>query len=87
LHKGRRGRKANDYVVFFRATLRGNFPYYGGLGVESRDVGVAMSLLGAIGVVLQAAIYPMLNDRYGTIKICRSALVIFPVVYLLAPFP
>ena len=52
-----------------------------------RDVGFAMSLLGAIGVILQLIIYPMLQDRFGTVKIWRTALFIFPIVYLLAPFP
>lgn len=66
-----------------------NLPFHfdGGLGMQPRDVGFAMSLLGAIGLVLQTAIYPMLNDRYGTVKIWRYALFAFPVVYVLAPFP
>ena len=46
-----------------------------------------MSLLGAIGVGLQMAIYPMLNDRYGALKIWRAALFVFPLVYVVAPFP
>ncbi|MCJ1306306.1 hypothetical protein MMC08_009126, partial [Hypocenomyce scalaris] len=48
--------------------------FNGGLGMQPRDVGFAMSILGAIGVVLQMAIYPMFNDRFGTIKIWRGAL-------------
>lgn len=52
-----------------------------------RDVGFAMSLLGAIGVLLQLVIYPRLQDRLGTVRIWRTALFIFPLVYLLAPYP
>jgi len=52
-----------------------------------REVGIAISLLGGIGVVLQLVVYPMLQDRFGTVRIWRTALLIFPVVYLLAPFP
>lgn len=63
------------------------FRFIGGLGLRPLDVGVSMSFLGAIGVVLQAMVYPSLNDRYGTIKIWRYALCIFPIVYLIAPFP
>jgi hypothetical protein len=59
----------------------------GGLGMKPREVGFAMSILGAIGVTLQLVIYPMLNDRFGTIKIWQGALFIFPIVYTLAPFP
>ena len=62
------------------------FRFNGGVGMHPLDVGFAMSLLGAIGVVLQAAIYPMLNDRYGTVQIWRYALFVFPVVYVIAPF-
>lgn len=70
-------------------TKRRSFPIFfnGGLGMLPRDVGVAMSLLGAIGVLAQLFIYPLLQDRFGTIKIWRKALLIFPLVYLLAPFP
>ena len=63
------------------------FQFNGGLGLRPRDVGFAMSLLGVIGVVLQAAVYPALNDHYGTVRIWRSAVFVFPIVYLLAPFP
>ena len=55
--------------------------------MQPREVGFAMSTLGAIGVTLQLVIYPMLNDRFGTIRIWRAALFVFPVAYALAPFP
>ena len=61
--------------------------FNGGLGMLPRDVGFAMALLGAIGVVLQLVVYPILQDRFGTVRIWRSALLVFPIVYLIAPFP
>ncbi|KUJ14606.1 MFS general substrate transporter [Mollisia scopiformis] len=63
------------------------FLFSGGLGMQPRDVGFAMSTLGAVGVVLQLVIYPKLNDRFGTVNIWRSALYVFPMAYALAPFP
>ncbi|KAL5326247.1 hypothetical protein ACEPPN_007385 [Leptodophora sp. 'Broadleaf-Isolate-01'] len=63
------------------------FHFTGGLGMQPREVGFAMSTVGAVGVTLQLVIYPLLNDRFGTINIWRSALFVFPVAYLLAPFP
>jgi len=63
------------------------FLFNGGLGMRPRDVGFAMALLGAIGVVLQLGVYPVLQDRFSTVRIWRSALLVFPVVYLIAPFP
>lgn len=63
------------------------FQFSGGLGMQPREVGFAMSILGAIGVALQLVVYPMLNDHFGTIKIWQGALFVFPIVYTLAPFP
>lgn len=63
------------------------FRFGGGLSMQPREVGFAMSTLGAIGVTMQLVIYPMLNDRYGTIRIWRSALYVFPIAYALAPLP
>ncbi|KAJ7202174.1 major facilitator superfamily domain-containing protein [Mycena rebaudengoi] len=81
------------WAIFLQAPIGSSsdthlpFRFTGGLGMRPRDVGFALSLLGAIGVVLQAAVYPLLNDRYGTITTWRVALFVFPVVYLLAPYP
>ncbi|ORY18286.1 major facilitator superfamily domain-containing protein [Clohesyomyces aquaticus] len=61
--------------------------FTGGLGMLPRDVGFALSLLGAVSMALQLGVYPMLQDRFGTIKIWRTALFVFPAVYILAPFP
>lgn len=55
--------------------------------MHPREVGYAMSILGAVGVALQLVIYPILNDRFGTIRIWQGAMFIFPIVYTLAPFP
>jgi MFS family permease len=63
------------------------FQFSGGLGMQPREVGLAMSTLGVIGVILQLVVYPMLNDRFGTVKVWQGALFVFPVVYALAPFP
>ena len=61
--------------------------FNGGLGMQPREVGFAMSALGVLGVTLQLVVYPMLNDRFGTITIWQGALFVFPIVYTLAPFP
>ena len=63
------------------------FNFTGGLGMHPREVGFAMSALGVIGVTLQLVVYPMLNDRFGTVKIWQATLFIFPIVYILAPYP
>jgi len=90
---GHLGTFTNLWAIFLSAPIgkssRQHPPirFNGGLGMQPREVGCAMSILGAIGVVLQLVIYPMLNDRFGTIRIWQGALFIFPIVYTLAPFP
>lgn len=58
----------------------------GGLAMNRRQVALCMSSLGLTGVLLQVVIYPTLSDRFGTIRVWRSALWFFPLVYLVAPF-
>jgi hypothetical protein len=89
---GHLGTFGNLWAIFLStpiSTLPNHPPlgFTGGLGMVPREVGIAMSALGAIGVTLQLAIYPMLNDRFGTVRLWRGALLLFPVVYALAPFP
>lgn len=62
------------------------FKFTGGLAMSPRTIGLVMSSLSALGVVLQLAVYPRLNDRFSTVRIWQTALLVFPVVYFLAPF-
>ncbi|KAK6362490.1 hypothetical protein LTS17_012809 [Exophiala oligosperma] len=62
------------------------FRFNGGLDMHPRKDGSAMSLTGALGILVQLSVYPMLQDRFSTIKIWRSALMIFPLVYWIAPY-
>ncbi|MCJ1353099.1 MAG: hypothetical protein MMC33_003084 [Icmadophila ericetorum] len=90
---GHLGTFANLWPIFLSSPVANPsqqhppFKFNGGLGMQPSDVGYAMSLLGVIGVILQVMIYPMLNDRFGTVSIWRAALYIFPIVYIAAPFP
>ncbi|KAF2132427.1 MFS general substrate transporter [Dothidotthia symphoricarpi CBS 119687] len=62
------------------------FQFSGGLGLQPHTVGIAMSAFGFTGIVLQVLVYPSLQERWGTIKVWRAALCLFPVVYFVAPF-
>ena len=64
----------------------GPFVFTGGLGMPPRLVGIAMAILGIIGITLQLFIYPRLNDRYGVIPLYRIFVYGFPIAYLLAPY-
>ncbi|MCJ1314305.1 hypothetical protein MMC25_007985 [Agyrium rufum] len=62
------------------------FSFTGGLGMPPRSVGIAMSVLGVIGITLQLALYPRVNNRYGSLKCYRWSLCLFPLAYILAPY-
>ena len=64
----------------------GPFVFTGGLGMPPRLVGIAMAILGVIGITLQLFIYPRLNDKYGVIPLYRIFVYGFPIAYLLAPY-
>lgn len=51
-----------------------------------RDVGLAMSILGVIGILLQLFVYPIVNTKLGVVKSWRIFLYCFPVAYILVPF-
>ncbi|RFU28533.1 hypothetical protein B7463_g7809, partial [Scytalidium lignicola] len=62
------------------------FVFTGGIGLPPRDVGVAMAILGTIGITLQLFLYPWVNARLGTVRAWRVFLYCFPIVYVLAPY-
>lgn len=62
------------------------FVFTGGIGLPPRDVGVAMAILGSIGITLQLVLYPPVNARLGTVRAWRIFLYCFPIVYALAPY-
>ncbi|KAF7925849.1 hypothetical protein BELL_0006g00110 [Botrytis elliptica] len=62
------------------------FKFTGGIGLPPRDVGLAMSILGMIGITMQLFLYPIVNTRLGTVRSWRIFLYGFPIAYTLAPF-
>ena len=69
-------------------STRRNLPFVftGGLGMPPRDVGLAMAVLGVIGICMQLFIYPRVNARLGTVKSWRIFLAAFPIAYILVPY-
>ncbi|KAK6586091.1 hypothetical protein PZA11_001148 [Diplocarpon coronariae] len=62
------------------------FVFNGGLGMAPRAVGLALAILGAIGILLQFLIYPRINTRLGNVQCFRIFCILFPIAYALAPF-
>ncbi|KAH6629219.1 major facilitator superfamily domain-containing protein [Boeremia exigua] len=60
--------------------------FTGGLALPPRHIGIALAILGVIGISLQLFLYPKLSHRLGTAKSYRIFLALFPVAHTLAPF-
>ncbi|PNP49604.1 hypothetical protein THARTR1_09615 [Trichoderma harzianum] len=66
--------------------IRLPFWFTGGLGLQPRSVGMAMAILGFIGISMQLFLYPNISARLGTIRSWRLFLLFFPVAYFLVPY-
>ncbi|KKA17592.1 MFS transporter [Rasamsonia emersonii CBS 393.64] len=62
------------------------FIFTGGLGMPPQSVGLATSILGVIGMLLQFTIYPRITARLGTAKSYQYFLWLFPLAYAFAPY-
>lgn len=62
------------------------FIFTGGMGLHPREVGMAMAILGVLGIALQLGVYPWLSGRLGTIRSWRIFLLGFPFAYFFVPF-
>ncbi|EPE27368.1 MFS general substrate transporter [Glarea lozoyensis ATCC 20868] len=60
--------------------------FTGGLGLQSRSIGIWLSLFGLCGIFLQLFIYPKMQARLGTLGCLKVALFMFPLAYLFAPY-
>jgi hypothetical protein len=64
----------------------GLFYFTGGLALPPPRIGLALAILGVIGITLQIFVYPALSHRLGTATSYRVFLALFPFTYALAPF-
>ncbi|KAI0020018.1 major facilitator superfamily domain-containing protein [Xylariomycetidae sp. FL0641] len=60
--------------------------FSGGLGMPAATVGVATSILGILGMILQIFAYPPIHARLGTLRGFRYFMLLFPIAYFLAPY-
>ncbi|KAI1114109.1 MFS transporter [Nemania sp. NC0429] len=72
----------------YEETAKQSLPWVftGGLGMPAATVGVATSVLGVLGMILQIFAYPPVHARLGTLRGFRYFMALFPVAYFLAPY-
>ncbi|EXJ88268.1 hypothetical protein A1O1_05198 [Capronia coronata CBS 617.96] len=69
-----------------KATIRPPFVFTGGLQFSVTTIGLAMSILGFVGIFLQLTLYPTINARFGLLRSTQWSLFVFPIAYALAPY-
>jgi len=60
--------------------------FAGGLGLRSSTIGLWLSVFGVGGILLQLFAYPRMQAAIGTLGVFRISLVLFPLVYAMAPY-
>ncbi|OCK74211.1 MFS general substrate transporter [Lepidopterella palustris CBS 459.81] len=65
---------------------RDPFHFTGGLAFKPAAIGVALAILGSVGLSLQLILYPWANGRFGLMRCFRYSLFLFPMAYFLAPY-
>lgn len=86
---------ASLWTIFLSSTPRSReetesirlpFHFTGGIGFSPGTIGIAMSILGIVGIICQITLYPAVNARFGLLKSTRLSLFVFPIAYSLAPY-
>lgn len=77
---------SNEDVIPGTKAARSAFKFSGGLAFPPHTIGLAMAIIGFIGIALQFLLYPWANGRFGLMRCFRSSLFLFPLAYFLAPY-
>ncbi|KAF1953240.1 MFS general substrate transporter [Byssothecium circinans] len=60
--------------------------FTGGLALPPPRIGLALAILGVIGISLQLFLYPRLSQHLGPARSLRIFLAFFPITYFIVPF-
>ncbi|OAQ67660.2 MFS transporter [Pochonia chlamydosporia 170] len=62
------------------------FTFTGGLAFKPHDLAAVFAIRGLVGLLLQLLFFPYLRDVFGTLRLYRYALLVFPVTYFVTPY-
>ncbi|KAL8842930.1 MAG: hypothetical protein Q9170_000334 [Blastenia crenularia] len=60
--------------------------FSGGFAMSSKDEGILMLLQGFYSMFAQAILFPVLARRFGCLNIFKTAVIMWPMLYLLVPY-
>lgn len=72
--------------TYFEAPADIRQAFAGGLGLDTREVGLIMSINGVIALFIQAAIFPRLATTFGVWRLFVFVTVGHPIAFVLVPF-
>ena len=58
----------------------------GGLGMNTKQVGIIMSVNGLIALFIQGVVFPLLTDTLGIWRTFQAITLLYPIVYFIVPF-
>ncbi|KAE9963937.1 hypothetical protein EG328_010910 [Venturia inaequalis] len=62
------------------------FKFIGGFGMEMKQVGLILSLQGFLQMIAQIFVFPVVNERLGSLATFRIAIMGYPILYLFLPY-
>jgi hypothetical protein len=62
------------------------FGFTGGLALPPARIGLALSILGIIGIFIQLVLYPSWTAKLGLVRSYRYSILLFPIAYFLVPY-
>ena len=64
----------------------GPFDIPGGLGLSTQQVGIIMSVMGAIALFIQGVVFPLLAEWLGVWHTFQLVTILHPIVYFIVPY-
>jgi hypothetical protein len=62
------------------------FGFTGGLAMPPARIGLALSIMGIIGIFIQLILYPAWTAKLGLVRSYRFSIMLFPIAYFLVPY-
>ncbi|KAK2768287.1 hypothetical protein FQN54_000140 [Arachnomyces sp. PD_36] len=62
------------------------FKFTGGLALSSKSIGLMLAVQGVYSMVAQLWFFPFLARHFGTLRIFRFVLIVWPALYLVVPY-